>query len=318
MNRVAWGWLRLFGAAAVLGLVVWRVGTGPFLDGIRTINGWTLLAALAITAVTTACSAWRWRTISQRLGVALSLPAAIMAYYRSQFLNSALPGGVVGDVHRAIRHGHDSFDMSHALRAVAWERTAGQLVQAVLAAIVLLVLPSPVRSSMAWVIAGAFVIGGLLVLAAQTVPADRPSPLSRFVRAIRTDVRAALVQRAAWPAITVASLIAVTGYAALFIIAARTAAPTAPLAELLPIAMLVLLAMTIPLSVGGWGPREGIAAWAFSGAGLGASSGVAAATTYGVLSFAAVLPGAIVLIVESRALARPLSRLHQLASATHG
>ncbi|MGJ3561879.1 hypothetical protein ACR6C2_41015 [Streptomyces sp. INA 01156] len=28
--------------------------------------------------------------------------------------------------------------------------------------------------------------------------------------------------------------------------------------------------MALPLNVGGWGPREGVAAWAFGAAGLGA------------------------------------------------
>ena len=55
--------------------------------------------------------------------------------------------------------------------------------------------------------------------------------------------------------------------------------------------------MSVPLSVGGWGAREGVTAWAFGAAGLGAAQGVATATVYGVLAFAATLPGAAVLVV---------------------
>ena len=39
-------------------------------------------------------------------------------------------------------------DVGRGLRAVAWERAAGQVVQVVLTVVVLLALPSPVRSSM--------------------------------------------------------------------------------------------------------------------------------------------------------------------------
>jgi hypothetical protein len=46
------------------------------------------------------------------------------------------------------------------------------------------------------------------------------------------------------------------------------------------------------MNIGGWGPREGMAAWAFGAAGLGAEQGVATATVYGVLALAATLPGA--------------------------
>ena len=51
---------------------------------------------------------------------------------------------------------------------------------------------------------------------------------------------------------------------------------------MLPLALLVLLAAALP-NVGGWGPREGVTAWAFAAAGLGASLGVATAVVYGVM-----------------------------------
>ena len=67
----------------------------------------------------------------------------------------------------------------------------------------------------------------------------------------------------------------VAGHVATFLIAARTAGSTASPAQLVPLALLVLLAMAVPANVGGWGPREGVAAWAFGAAGLGAAAGVA-------------------------------------------
>jgi hypothetical protein len=66
---------------------------------------------------------------------------------------------------------------------------------------------------------------------------------------------------------------------------------------MLPLALLVMLVMVIP-SVGGWGPREGAAAWAFGAAGLGAGRGVATAVVYGVMILVACLPGAAVLLVS--------------------
>jgi hypothetical protein len=66
------------------------------------------------------------------------------------------------------------------------------------------------------------------------------------------------------------------------------------------VAALVLLAMAVPVNVGGWGPREGVAAWAFAVAGSSAATGVAAATVYGVLVIAASLPGVAVLLHPRR------------------
>jgi hypothetical protein len=57
----------------------------------------------------------------------------------------------------------------------------------------------------------------------------------------------------------------------------------------------VLTASAIPLNVGGWGPREGAAAWASAAAGLGAAQGVATAVAFAVMTFVGTLPGALVL-----------------------
>ena len=66
---------------------------------------------------------------------------------------------------------------------------------------------------------------------------------------------------------------------------------------MLPLAMVVLLAMSVPTNIGGWGPREGVAAWLFAAAGLGAAQGLGVAAVYGVLVLAASLPGAAVLAI---------------------
>ncbi len=80
--------------------------------------------------------------------------------------------------------------------------------------------------------------------------------------------------------------------------AARTAGSTAPLTLLLPLTLLALLAMGVPANVAGFGPREGVAAWAFAAAGLTAAEGVATATVYGALVLVASLPGAAVLLAR--------------------
>jgi glycosyltransferase 2 family protein len=294
MSRTLWAWGRYVGPVTVLAVLLWRLGTGPFLDGIRTIDGPALAAATGLVVLTTVCSAWRWKIVAGGLGVELSLPAALAAYYRALFLNVTLPGGVVGDVHRGISHGRDVNDVGRALRAVAWERTAGQVVQVFLTMVVLLALPSPVQSAMP-VVAIVFVAALFgVVLIARARPAGAHSVWARTRSAVAGDIRHGVLARRAWPRIALASALVVAGHAATFLIAARTAGITAPPSRMLPIALLVVMAMVLP-SVGGWGPREGITAWVFGAAGLGAGRGVAAAVVYGVMVLVACLPGAAVL-----------------------
>jgi uncharacterized membrane protein YbhN (UPF0104 family) len=298
VGGTAWGRIRLVGGGAILAVLVWRLGAGPFVHGVLALRPTTVLAAAAITAGTTLAAAWRWRVVARGLGVDLPLGPAVAAYYRSQFLNSALPGGVLGDVHRGVRHGRDSGDVGRGLRAVGWERVAGQVLQAALTVPVLVALDSPVRAAMPAVLmaTGAGAVGVALVLRARSRRAT--SRLARAVRTAGSDLRAGLLNRRAWPRITGASLICVAGHATIFGIAAETTGTAASPARLLPLALLLLSAMAIPLTVGGWGPREGVAAWAFGAAGLGAAQGVAAATAYGVMALAATLPGALVLAAE--------------------
>ena len=134
-----------------------------------------------------------------------------------------------------------------------------------------------------------------VVLAARVRPGAGRSRWARLRSAAARDLRDALLARRAWPAIALASALIVAGHAATFLIAARSAGVTAPLSQLLPLALLVMLAAALP-NVGGWGPREGVTAWAFAAAGLGASLGVATAVVYGVMVLVASLPGAAVLV----------------------
>lgn len=309
MSRRWWAGLRLVGGAAILGVLVWRVGTGAFLHGLATVDGPTVAAAAGITLVTTAGCAWRWRLVAGGLGVPVPLRTAVAAYYRSQFLNTVLPGGVLGDVHRGVVHGRTAGDVGRGLRAVAWERTAGQVVQAVLAVLALVALASPVRSAMPIVIGllAAVALGAVLVL--RSAPRDGRSRWARTLRAAGTDIRTGVLARSSWLGIVTASTVVVAGHTAMFLVAARAAGVAASSAQLLPLALLILLAMSVPTNIGGWGPREGVAAWAFGAAGLGAAQGVTVAVGYGVLVLVASLPGAAMLAAGRRPAAVPsLSR----------
>lgn len=290
-------WARPAAVVAVLAAVAWRLGSGPFLDGVRAIDGGAMAAAAAIFLLTTCCCAWRWRIVATGVGVDVSLPAAIAAYYRCLFLNLVLPGGIAGDVHRGVSHGRDVKDVGRALRAVFWERTAGQLVQVALTVAVLFVLPSPLRPAMPFV-AGALAATALIAVVALRGKSHRGrARWDRARSAVASDIRDGLLRRRALPAIALLSTVAILGHALTFLIAARAVGVTAPISELLPLAFIAMMAMTLP-NIGGWGPREGVTAWAFSAAGLGAERGAATAVAYGVMVLAASLPGGLVLGAE--------------------
>jgi uncharacterized membrane protein YbhN (UPF0104 family) len=316
MSRVR-RWAGPATSVTAIAIVIWRVGSGPFITGFESVDGRALLAVAAIGFVTTVCSAWRWTIVGRGLGLRMSLPAAVAAYYRALFLNLTLPTGIAGDVHRGVSHGREVQHVGRAVRAVVWERGAGQVVQAVLMISILLVLPSPVQSIMPLVALAAVVLAVVVLLVGRIQLGGADSRWMRLRNAVAADLRNGVLRRNALPAIVLASTVAVLGYALMFLVAARTVGVTAPISRLLPLALLATLAMVLP-SIAGWGPREGAAVWVFSAAGLGAAAGAATAVAYGVLVFAAFLPGGIVLVAgwlprgwvpgpwpRSRALLRP-------------
>jgi len=312
MIRRVWRWGRLIGGAGILALLGWRLGSDPFINGMKVVDRTTLTAALVIGAATTVLSAWRWSLVARGLGMRVPLQSAIRAYYRSLFINAVLPGGVLGDVHRAVRHGRGVGNVTRAAKAVVLERTAGQivLVSVVLTVLVLdpsSILPQALPQMLAG--SGAMAIAVIAILGTAILVVHGRSRWTAKVRAWGIDVRHGLLSSGSRLGILTASVGILAGHLATFVIAARAAGSTASFVTLAPLLLFALLAMTLPLNVGGWGPREGATAWAFSAAGLGASQGLTVAVVYGMFAFVASLPGVAVLaagwIVRARADRRP-------------
>ena len=63
-RRTAWTWIRALVGLGLLAMLVVQVGSGPFLDGVRGVDGGALAAALALGGLTTVGCAWRWRLIA--------------------------------------------------------------------------------------------------------------------------------------------------------------------------------------------------------------------------------------------------------------
>ncbi|MFS8102283.1 flippase-like domain-containing protein [Lentzea alba] len=292
-----WPWLRLLLAVAILVGLGLRLGTGAFLDGLRAIDAFSVAAALAIGFATTLLSAGRWVLIARRLGLSLSMRTAVSDYYRALLVNAVLPAGVLGDVHRAVNHGRESGDVGRGVRAVFFERFAGQMVLIGIGLAVLLLHPAPgLDLNLSGTTVG-LVLAGLVAAA---VVGWHIRPVRRvLVNTLADGIR--LLSLKTWPAVIALSAATVAGYVAMFVVAARAAGSDATITQLAPVVVLALLIMAIPVNIGGFGPREAFLAVAFGAAGLGAQAGFTTGIVYGVLALIAALPGGVVLFLSRRA-----------------
>lgn len=291
-----WPWLRLLLAVAILVAVGLRLGTGAFVDGLRAIDAFSVAAALAIGFATTLLSAGRWVLVARRLGLSLTMRTAVSDYYRALLVNAVLPAGVLGDVHRAVNHGRESGDVGRGVRAVFFERFAGQLVLIGIGLAVLLLHPAPGFDVAPNGLTITLVLAGLAVAA---VVGWQIRPVRRvLVSTLADGIR--LLSFKTWPAVVGLSAATVAGYVAMFVVAARAAGSDATITQLAPVVVLALLIMAIPVNIGGFGPREAFLAVAFGAAGLGAQHGFTTGIVYGVLALIAALPGAVVLFLSRR------------------
>ena len=263
-----------------------------------------LLAALALSVVQVVLSAWRWRYTAGRLGIHLSMKRAVAEYYLATLINQILPGGVLGDASRALRHGTgrsarigDSqptspVPMHKAVHAVMIERLSGQMALFPVVVVSLLFTPAGMTlwryadSPLATLQAAAWGLGALLLVAVIL-----GLLFWRAAMRLGRDVFQALIR---WPAPLWqqgSSLLVVFTYIGIYFLAARALQIDTATLVLLPLIPLVLLSMLVPFTVSGWGIREGAAAALWAMMGLPPAEGVAISVTYGLLILVSSLPG---------------------------
>ncbi len=254
--------------------------------------GWLILATGLLSAQIV-LSALRWRLTAGALGQGFGRRLAIREYHLAVLANMALPGGVLGDAGRALRaRDVAGAGLARAATAVVLERLAGQL--ALVAALLLGLALWP--GGTAWALG---VAAGLSLAAAAVVAMrrSRSEPLARLARAIeRAWWRGGIWRRQ----LLYSAAILGVNLGAFAAASLAVGAPLDPRAALL-ILPLTLAAMLIPLSVAGWGLREGAAAALWPLAGLTAEAGIAASVAFGLCALVAALPGLAVLARRSSA-----------------
>jgi len=224
----------------------------------------------------------RWQMIAQTLDLRISYPRAVAEYYIAQLVNVMLPGGVVGDVARAVRLRHAG-DMLRAAQSVAADRLVGQAVMFAalgLGLSVALLMPGGIAwPAFAWIGIGGGVITIGIVVALSWRTTATGQFLALILRLLR-DLRLLAL------GVTITALLIFSVYAC-----ARATGTTIPPAGWITLIPLILSAMLIPLSVAGWGWREGAAAALFPLIGATPSAGIAMGIAYGAMMMITALPG---------------------------
>ena len=289
----------------LLAVLLWNVADGQGAwDLLQQANPLWLLAAALVLTLQTVMSAQRWRITAAQLGVYFSPVEAVREYYLAQVVNQSLPGGFVGDANRAVRLRHHAGLVASG-QAVVFERVSGQLgLLAVLAFglaanLVLptsLIWPDWVKSLLLAILVG--VVGTPVILS--SIPrllGPKAGPVARFSKAFKRAVLA----RAVLPQQIGLSLGTTLCNVFAFALCGVALGISLPFLATLTIVPLILCAMLIPISVSGWGVREGAAALLFPVFGATASEGLATSVAFGLIFLITVVPGLLVIWMRPNA-----------------
>lgn len=274
--------LNIIVSLGVLALVLLWAGTGSVMAQLRDASMTWLMSSVAALTVITLLMAKRWQIVARAFDINISLPRAITEYYIAQLVNLVLPGGMVGDVTRAVRARHGA-NLTLAAQSVAAERIVGQGAMFLLLGIGLL-MALFIPGGIAWPAATWLVIvGGVLVLLVTVLLSRRSDTTAKFLRLT--------INRLTKPSVAILSLIIAALLIFSFYACARATGTLVPPAGWVTLLPLILSAMLIPLSIGGWGWREGAAAALFPLIGATPSAGIATGIAYGAMMMIAAMPG---------------------------
>src|SRR6266536_2766606 len=260
-------WLRVIVSAALLALLVTKIHPEDLLPERRHFSTLAFLAAgLVITGLGIVLSAWRWQRVLEVFDVRVPLRTLTKHYFAGQFVGNVLPSTIGGDVVRVSRGATTTGSGSVAFASVVLERLTGFIALPVLVFLGFLFRPSLLDNNHAW-IALAIACGTLVLLGVILLVAGHPRLAGRFaerehwmrfIGAVHVGIdRLRHRPRDVFGVLGTAILYQLSIVAALYC-AARALDISVPNMALLAFVPAVAMSQTIPLSVSGFGVREGM------------------------------------------------------------
>ncbi|HEY2715551.1 MAG TPA: lysylphosphatidylglycerol synthase transmembrane domain-containing protein [Solirubrobacterales bacterium] len=293
-------WIRTGVTLALLAIVGSQLDWSQISERLREGNPLDFVFAVGLVVLALGAGAWRWDALLRRAGVPVSANRLVRIYAVSTFSSSFLPTTAGGDVTRALLVSRRAADLRRVAVSIVVDRAGGLAGMISIAWLALVIAPGHVPGEasavLIWmslvIVVGAGVIVVALMRGSSWLRRRLPEQvltMARDSREVLRDYGRSPGLLAMWFLLSVAyqALIAyqlvVLGHAIDVQLSFATAA----------IALTVVTLLTlIPISIGGFGVREGSYVLILGGVSIAASD----ATLISVLSVAtlliASLPGA--------------------------
>lgn len=308
-TRAARRFAALFIKLAVSGGLAWYlVGRIDLADSATRLStfdpGWGI-AALAVFALMFFLGAVRWLIFTRALEVPLTLGPALRIFVIGQFFGQALPAGIGGDAVRVwllIRRGAS---IGPSVSSVLLDRLIGFATLLILIAATLPVLFSYVDDSRArlgvvlMLLVGAAGFGALIALSYVPGRVSRWPTMHRLSESVGTARRTALSSRPALRAFGLSFVLHLLLLVSIYLLALGLSLELEPLACLALLPPVILLS-TLPISLAGWGVREGATVAALHFAGVPAGDALALSVLFGIALLVVSLVGSMFWLAQGR------------------
>jgi uncharacterized membrane protein YbhN (UPF0104 family) len=259
-----------------------------------------LLGALTAKFLSVGLASERWRQSVAAAGGRIGMVASLRTTTVGLFFGQALPGAIGGDIARGWLTYRVTGSAAMTVIAFMIDRLLA------LAACLLLVLVglshldgTVFRIALASI--GGLILIGLAFLYVGRLTARLPKALRRYEQELGR-----LRQATASPAARIGFLQAVAVHlctlAAAYACARALHLPLG-LSAMFAVVPAAILASALPVSINGWGPREGAFVAGLAQFGVGPAEAIAISVTLGLMDLLTAVPGAIVFVVSKE---RPL------------
>ena len=274
---------------------------------------WTVLwivAALALTMLSFVAATWRWSQMVHAIGLKEDFRRLFSHFMAGQFTSNFLPTTIGGDIVRISRLRKDVQDAPRSFTSVVFERLSGWLALPIL---ILLgfAIDSGLRSlgaqsRIAFILALVTLAGlGIIVFvvgheSVGRVLSRRQGGL-RYIRALHYGLEGLKKNRGDALGLIGAAL----AYQLILVLAARCAIEALGIEGVGTTAMMVflpavLIAQVLPISIGGFGVREGLFVFFLSSLGVADSEATLFGLFLGILTLLTSLAGVIPLVFGGR------------------
>jgi uncharacterized membrane protein YbhN (UPF0104 family) len=296
------GILRVVVSAALVGGLVYIAGTADTVAQLKLVR-WQVVALVAvILSSSVLVVAPRWALILTALGSPIRTAALVRSVYLGFLFNQLLPTAVGGDALRVWDARKRGAPLDIAIHSVLLDRVSG-IVVVLIGTIALLPFSHlPELSDGLWWLSALGIAGGLAGLACLWGIGRMPRlhvPVIGKLQRLLIDLGASVAALLKHPSATLGVLAYATAgqmivVAAIYLLANEVGVHL-PLVDVTLVAFGAMLASAIPISVAGWGVREGALIVLFGAYGMPADKTFAVSVLFGACMVVASLPGAIAL-----------------------